>query len=48
MGPCSPQLAKHLPSLCQTPSGVDRAAVQRQVNADALTFFRKTLVTPSR
>lgn len=44
MGPCSPQLAKHLPSLCQSPSGVDRAAVQRQVNADALAFFRKTLV----
>ncbi len=43
MGPCSPQLTKHIPALCKAPAGVSRAAVQRQVNADALAFFRKTL-----
>lgn len=43
MGPCSPQLAKHIPNLCQAPPGVNRAVVQRQVDADALSFFRKTL-----
>lgn len=47
MGPCPPQLAKHIADLCKAPPGVDRAAVQRQVNADALAFFRKTLDIPA-
>jgi predicted dienelactone hydrolase len=47
MGPCPPRLAEHLPDLCKAPPGVDRAAVQKQVNADALAFFRKTLDVPA-
>lgn len=48
MGICPPQLARRLPELCKAPPGVNRVAVQRQVNATALAFFRKTLVAPSR
>jgi predicted dienelactone hydrolase len=46
MGPCPPQLAEHIPDLCKAPPGVNRASVQRQVNADALAFFHKTLDVP--
>lgn len=43
LSPCSPQLKKEMPELCIDPHGVDRVAVHRQVDADALAFFRKTL-----
>jgi predicted dienelactone hydrolase len=48
LSPCSPQLTKEAPELCVDPPGVDRVAVHRQVDADALAFFRKTLGAPSR
>lgn len=43
LSPCSPQLAREAPDICIDPPGVDRAAVHRQIDADALAFFRKTL-----
>ena len=43
LSPCSPQLTKEAPDICVDPPGVDRVAVHRQINADALAFFRKTL-----
>lgn len=43
LSPCSPQLAKDAPDICVDPPGVDRTAVHRQIDADALGFFRKTL-----
>lgn len=43
LAPCSQQLTRNAPDICTDPSGVDRAAVHRSVNADALAFFRKTL-----
>lgn len=43
LSPCSPQLTKEAPAICTDPPGVDRAAVHRQVDADALAFFRKAL-----
>ena len=43
LSPCSAQLTKEAPDICIDPSGVDRAAVHRQIDADALAFFRKTL-----
>ncbi len=43
LSPCSPQLAREAPDICIGPPGVGRAAVHRQVDADALAFFRKTL-----
>lgn len=43
LAPCSPQLAKEAPELCEDPPGVDRAAVHRRINADALSFFRERL-----
>jgi predicted dienelactone hydrolase len=43
LSPCSPQLTKEAPDICIDPPGVDRVAVHRQVDADALAFFRKTL-----
>jgi predicted dienelactone hydrolase len=47
LSPCSQALARGYPDICKDPPGVDRAAVHRQINSDALVFFRKTLhVTP--
>lgn len=43
LSPCSPQLTKEAPDICVDPPGVDRVAAHRQINADALAFFRKTL-----
>lgn len=43
LSPCSPQLTKDVPEICLDPPGVDRVAVHRQIDADALAFFRKTL-----
>ncbi|MGH8125829.1 MAG: alpha/beta hydrolase family protein [Bryobacteraceae bacterium] len=48
LSPCSPELTKDAPILCKDPPGVDRVVVHRQINADALAFFRKTLTAPSR
>jgi len=47
LSPCSPQLAKDAPDICVDPPGVDRVAVHRQIDADALAFFRKTLDVPA-
>ncbi len=44
LSPCSPQLAKAVPDICRDPQGVDRTKVHAQINADALAFFRRTLV----
>lgn len=44
LSPCSPQLTKDAPEICLDPPGVDRVAVHRQIDADALAFFRKTLI----
>jgi predicted dienelactone hydrolase len=44
LAPCSPELTKQVPELCRDPSGVDRVAAHARINADALAFFRRTLV----
>jgi predicted dienelactone hydrolase len=46
LSPCSPQLARDAPDICIDPPGVDRAAIHRQIDADALAFFRRTLDSP--
>lgn len=43
LSPCSPQLAKDEPEICQDPPGIDRIAVHWQIDASALAFFQKTL-----
>lgn len=43
LAPCSAELAKDAGEICRDPAGVDRAKVHKQINADALAFFRKTL-----
>lgn len=48
LSPCSPALTKHLPGICEDAPGVDRVAVHRQINAAALTFFRKSLALSNR
>ena len=48
LAPCSPQLLKEAPGICSDPSGVDRARAHARINADALGFFRKTLVASTR
>jgi predicted dienelactone hydrolase len=47
LAPCSPQLTKEAPEICRDPPGVDRVKAHAQINADALAFFRKTLVPSS-
>jgi predicted dienelactone hydrolase len=47
LAPCSAQLAKELPTICSDPPGVDRVAVHKQIGADAVAFFRKTLAAPT-
>ncbi|HKZ11427.1 MAG TPA: hypothetical protein VJL61_12085 [Rhodanobacteraceae bacterium] len=44
LSPCSAQLTKDAPDICTDPPGVDRAAVHRQIDVDALAFFRKELL----
>ncbi|HEU0277117.1 MAG TPA: hypothetical protein VFQ95_04780 [Rhodanobacteraceae bacterium] len=49
LAPCSAKLAKTAPEICTDPPGVNRVAAHRQINADALAFFRGTLhVLPRR
>lgn len=43
LAPCSAKLAKAAPRICIDPPGVNRVAAHRQINADALAFFRGTL-----
>lgn len=43
LAPCSPALEKEAPAICRDPAGVNRTAVHRQIDADALAFFRKEL-----
>lgn len=46
LAPCSPQLAKEAPGICNDLPGVNRAKVHTRINADALAFFRKTSAAP--
>lgn len=48
LSPCSPELAKDIGPLCKDPAGVDRAKIHKQIDADALAFFRKTLDVKAR
>lgn len=41
LAPCSAQLTATAPALCTDPAGVDRDAVHRALNDDAVTFFQK-------
>lgn len=43
LAPCSPKLAKAAPRICTDAPGVNRVAVHRRINADALAFFCGTL-----
>jgi predicted dienelactone hydrolase len=43
LSPCSAELAAEAPDICKDPPGVDRVAVHRQINVEALAFFKKSL-----
>ena len=43
LSPCSPRLTQVAAAICKHPAGVDRLAVHRQLNADALAFFNEAL-----
>ena len=43
LSPCSPRLTQVAAAICKDPAGVDRIAVHRQLNADALAFFNEAL-----
>lgn len=47
LAPCSPELTKEAPDICRDPPGVSRVGAHAQIDADALAFFRKTLVVPT-
>jgi predicted dienelactone hydrolase len=43
LAPCSPELTQEAPNICNDPPRLNRAEAHAQINADALSFFRKTL-----
>ncbi len=43
LAPCPPALAAELPLLCNDAPGVDREAIHRQIDAEILSFFDRTL-----
>ena len=43
MAPCSAEMDAMLPQLCQDAEGVDRVAIHRELNAEAVRFFTQTL-----
>lgn len=46
LAPCAEAMAEELPEICVDPAGVDREAVHRRVNNDALAFFDQQLRAP--
>ncbi len=43
LAPCSDGLARDDPKICTDPPGTDRNRIHRDINAEALSFFRRTL-----
>ncbi len=43
MAPCPPAMAKRIPAICNDATGVDRAAIHRQLNRDIVSFFDQQL-----
>ncbi|MEK1906769.1 MAG: hypothetical protein AAAB13_13370 [Pseudomonas sp.] len=43
MAPCSAQMGRLVPYLCEDAEGVDRVAIHHQLSADAVAFFRQAL-----
>jgi uncharacterized protein (DUF885 family)/predicted dienelactone hydrolase len=41
--PCPDELVRDAPEICTDPPGTDRSAIHRNINAEALSFFRRTL-----
>jgi predicted dienelactone hydrolase len=47
LAPCRPALVQEIPMLCADPPGIDRAAVHRELAADAAGFFDAALRSPA-
>lgn len=43
LAPCPAAMAEETPAICKDPPGIDRAALHRQIDDDAVEFFDKTL-----
>jgi predicted dienelactone hydrolase len=43
LAPCSAAFAAAIPEICRDPPGIDRTAIHRQLNAEMLDFFGRTL-----
>ena len=43
LAPCTPELTRDAPDICEDPRGTDRPAVHRQINESALAFFEQAL-----
>lgn len=43
LAPCPAALAKDAPAICTDPPGIDRAAIHKRINEDAVAFFDRTL-----
>ncbi len=48
LAPCSAEQAKARPELCSDPSGFDRVAFHKELDADVLAFFCKHLTEPGK
>lgn len=48
LAPCSAQMAKQLPEICNDASGFDRVAFHHKLNAEVAAFFRQHLGQPAR
>lgn len=46
LAPCSSEMSRAMPALCNDPQNVDRVEIHRIVNARILDFFGKTLSLP--
>jgi predicted dienelactone hydrolase len=44
LAPCPAAMAKAVPEICTDAPGFDRVAFHKELNAEALAFFRKHLV----
>lgn len=43
LAPCSAELAARVPEACQDAAGIDRSAIHRQIAAELVDFFDRTL-----
>jgi predicted dienelactone hydrolase len=46
LAPCSASVARHVPEICESAPGFDRAAFHAEFNREVVRFFQRTLRPP--